>query len=256
MAVTVTLMGTGTSLGVPAIGCTCATCQSDDPKNTRLRTSVLVKNDDTTLVIDVPQDFRQQALHHNIHQLHAVLLTHHHADHIMGLDDLRVYNNLMGRMLDIHLSPMSAQWLQRVFPYIFSPDPEYQSFLPQLRLVEIDGPFRLGTLDIQPVPVFHNTLPVLGFRLGGFAFLTDCNRVPDESRKLLQGLDVLVLDALRHRPHPAHFTLDEAVAEARRIGARRTYFTHIACDLEHHSTNATLPENMELAYDGLTLTFE
>jgi phosphoribosyl 1,2-cyclic phosphate phosphodiesterase len=253
MSFRVTLMGTGTSMGVPQIGCRCEVCTSKNPKNQRLRTGVLIENAETTLLIDLPPDLRQQALQYKLDRLHGVLLTHHHADHLLGLDDLRRFNALMRTRINIYTLENSIESVKKAFHYVFHPQTEYESFLPQLTLQALDGPITIGSLPVIPIPLMHNRLPVLGFRLGNFAFLTDCNQVPESSRPLLKDLKYLVLGALRHKPHPAHYTVEEAVEEACRIGAQQTYLTHIAHDLEHDATNAALPAGIAMAWDGLTL---
>jgi phosphoribosyl 1,2-cyclic phosphate phosphodiesterase len=182
----------------------------------------------------------------------AILVTHSHADHVMGMDDVRRFNVMAGGAIPLYAAPRTAAELRRIFQYVFEPPAQAGGGLPQIALREIDGPFGIGGLRVQPVPLLHGTLPILGFRFGAFAYLTDASTVPDESWPLLDGLDVLVLDALRHRPHPTHFSLSEAVAVAERLGPRQTYFTHICHDLPHAATNRSLPDGMALAHDGLS----
>jgi phosphoribosyl 1,2-cyclic phosphate phosphodiesterase len=247
----VTFLGTGTSHGVPMIGCRCRVCQSADPHDRRLRPSVYVQVDDgPALLVDTSTDLRQQALSFDITRVDAVLFTHSHADHVMGLDDLRRFNALAGRKLPVYADGRTAAELTRIFTYAFEPPRVAGGGVPDLALHEITGPFSAAGVAVQPVPVFHGPQPILGFRIGRFAYLTDCNAIPESSMTLLAGLDVLVLDALRHRPHPTHFTVAEAVETAGRIGARATYFTHICHDLPHAETNAALPAGMALAFDG------
>jgi len=253
--VKVVLLGTGTSHGVPIVACDCPTCTSSDPRDRRNRTGVHIEFQGRGILIDTPPELRLQCLAHRVRRVDAVLYTHAHADHIMGLDDLRRFNWLLRASIPCHGSPETLATLGRAFPYAFTPDPDSPVSAPSLRLEPITGPLECFGLQILPVPVWHGDLAVLGYRIGPFAFLTDLNRIPEESRALLEGLDVLVLGALRPRPHPTHFSLGEAVEEARRIGARRTFFTHMTHELKHAETDAELPEGMALAYDGLRFTF-
>jgi phosphoribosyl 1,2-cyclic phosphate phosphodiesterase len=251
--VRITFLGTGTSHGVPMIGCECATCQSTDPHDKRLRPSVFVETAGTSVLVDAGPDLREQALRHRIARVDAILFTHGHADHILGIDDVRRFNALMRAPMACYGDADTLVDIQRMFSYVFDPATPKGGGLPQIELRPIDGAFTIGNLEVQPVPLWHGKRPVLGFRFGAFAYLTDCNRLADEAWPLLQGLDVLVLDALRERPHPTHFNLDEAVDTARRIGAARTFFTHMCHDLAHEPTNARLPAGMALAHDGLVL---
>ncbi len=246
----VILLGTGTSHGVPMIGCDCAVCTSTDPRDRRTRPSIIVQAAERSILIDTSPELRLQSLACSVTRVDAVLFTHYHADHVAGLDDLRRFNHLQKSALTCHADRATADVLVRMFPYAFEDLTGYVSSKPQLRLEMIDGPFDLFGVRVIPVPLLHGDLPVLGFRFGPFAYCTDCSRIPDPSFDLLRGLDVLVLDALRRRPHPTHFTLDEAVEHARRIGAQRTFFTHMAHDLAHDATNRELPPNMALAHDG------
>ena len=203
--------------------------------------------------MDTTPDLRSQALQHDVRRLDGVLLTHAHADHIMGLDDLRRFNHLTRRAVPVYGNGPTLSAIRRSFDYAFAPDAPPGGGVPELDLHEIDGAFDVAGLHVVPVPIRHGRLDILGFRIGRFAYLTDCNAVPETSLPLLTDLDVLVLDALRRRPHPTHFTLEEAVHMAGRIGARETYFTHMAHDLGHAATSAELPPHMALAHDGLTL---
>ncbi len=248
----VTFLGTGTSLGVPVVGCTCATCTSSDPRNRRTRTSVALALGDRRALIDTSPDLRQQALACGLNRIDAVLYTHAHADHVLGLDDLRIYSLRQKEPIPLYGSGATLASLRRTFWYAFDEAPSVAT-RPQVRLVEVDGSFDLWGRKFDMIPVWHERARIHGFRLGVFAYLTDASSIPDESRPLLRGLDVLVLNALRRRPHPAHFTLEEALAEAERLGARRTFLTHLSDDLEHASTEAALPPAVRLAYDGLTL---
>ncbi len=253
----VRFLGTGTSHGVPAIGCRCGVCQSADPHDTRLRASIYVQWDDgCRVLVDTSTDLRAQALTYGLRRIDAVCFTHAHADHIMGLDDVRAFNTLQGGPVQMYADRETADDLRQTFRYVFSRPSVMGGGIPNVRLDVIDGPFAVCGHAIVPVPVYHGPRLILGYRFGPFAYLTDCNGIPDSSLPLLEGLDTLVLDALRPDPHPTHFTVAEAVEAARGIGARATYFTHVAHDLGHAATVATLPAGMTLAYDGLELAFD
>jgi phosphoribosyl 1,2-cyclic phosphate phosphodiesterase len=257
MKARVSVLGSGTSHGVPMIGCTCAVCRSDDPHDRRTRPSIHVAVENgPAILVDTSTDLRHQALAHGITRVDAILYTHSHADHIMGLDDVRRFNVMHGGAIPAYADARTTDDLTRAFAYVFNPPDEPGGGLPQIALTPIDGPFSVGGVGIQPVPVFHGKRPILGFRFGSFAYLTDCNRLDEAAWPLLEGLDVLILDALRHRPHPTHFTVAEALAVVERLRPRQTYFTHICHDLPHAATNAALPPGVALAYDGLTLTIE
>lgn len=265
MSLRVTLLGTGTSHGVPMIGCDCRVCASSDPRDRRSRPSILIErqgepsvssalaHEVRSILVDTSTDLRAQALTYGVRRVDALLFTHSHADHILGLDEVRRFNVLQRSAIPAYGDARTVEDLQRSFFYIFTPPTEKGGGVPQIRLSRIVGPFTLGDLPIVPVPLWHGRRAILGFRIGGFAYLTDCNAIPDESWPLLTGVRTLVLDALRDRPHPTHFSLAEALEVAARIGADRTYFTHVCHDLPHAETCARLPAGVELAYDGLVL---
>ena len=250
-------LGTGTSHGVPMIGCDCAVCTSDDPHDRRTRPSIAVEYGERVFLVDTAPELRLQCVANGIERIDAVLFTHHHADHVAGLDDLRRFNALLQREIVCYASPHSADVIRHMFRYAFEDDPAYPSQKPELRLVAIEeGPLVVSGKTIVPIPLMHGPLPILGYRFGDIAYCTDCNDIPAGSMALLDGLDTLILDGLRRRPHPTHFNLEQAVETARRVGARRTYFTHIAHALGHAATNAELPEGMALAYDGQIICAE
>lgn len=259
------MLGTGTSHGVPMIGCDCAVCRSDDPRDRRSRPSILIERLDggdtgrpiadavRHILVDTSTDLRAQALALNVRRVDAILFTHSHADHILGLDEVRRFNVLQHGAIPAYADARTVHDLRQTFSYIFNPPSQLGGGIPQLVLSRIAGPFTLGGLEIIPVTVLHGRRPILGFRIGSFAYLTDCSAIPDESWPLLAGVRTLVLDALRVRPHPTHFNVDQALEAASRIGAERTWFTHICHDLPHAATNARLPRGVELAYDGQVL---
>ena len=250
----ITFLGTGTSHGVPMIGCECATCRSSDIHDKRLRPSIFVETPGARVLVDAGPDLREQALRHGIARVDAILFTHGHADHILGIDDVRRFNALMQSPMPCYGDRATIDDIMRMFSYVFDSATPKGGGLPSLQMHEIDGPFRVGDLAVEPVPLWHGARQVLGFRFDGFAYLTDCSRLDDAAWPLLRGIDVLVLDALRERPHPTHFSLSEAIDTARRIGARQTWFTHMAHDLPHEATNARLPDGMRLAHDGLVIS--
>jgi phosphoribosyl 1,2-cyclic phosphate phosphodiesterase len=249
--VRITLLGTGTSHGIPMIGCDCAVCTSDDPHDRRTRTAIAVEFGGKRVLVDTPPELRLQCVANGIDHLDAVLFTHAHADHVTGMDDLRRFNWLCGGAVNCYASAATIATIQRMFAYIFLDEPDYPSHKPQLTPHEIGpGPLELCGHRVEALQLFHGDMPVLGFRFGKIAYCTDCSRIPDETLARLDGLDVLILDGLRKRPHPTHFNIEQAVAMAQRIGAKQTLFTHIAHELPHAETNADLPDGMDLAYDG------
>jgi len=250
-----TVLGSGTSMGVPTLGCHCAVCESADPLDKRTRPSVLLCYGGRNVVIDTTPDFRFQAMRARIDRLDAVIYTHGHADHILGLDDIRPFNLKQKTAVPIYGAPETLETLRRQFAYIFDESPT-ENLLPGVRLHPIAGPFDLFGLTIVPVPALHGTQPVLGFRFGKAAYLTDFVRVPEESKKLLQGLNNFILDALRYVPHPMHSNVEQSLALVAELQPKRAWFTHICHDLSHSATNLKLPDGVQLAYDGLQFEVE
>jgi phosphoribosyl 1,2-cyclic phosphate phosphodiesterase len=249
----VTMLGSGTSSGVPVIGCRCGVCTSADPRNRRLRTGLKVELTDATVLIDTPPDLREQALRFDVSRVDAVLFTHAHADHIFGLDDVRIFNFRQRAAIPCYGSTETLAKIRRTFSYIWE-DGQEGGGKPKLELVAVDDrSFLAAGASWLPVPVRHGELDVLGFRCGDFAYVTDCNFISEESYGRLAGVRVLILDALRYRPHPTHFSIAESIAVAARIGAERTIFTHLTHDVDHAAPAVTLPPGVELGYDGLVV---
>jgi len=249
----ITFLGTGTSVGVPAVGCDCETCLSDDPRDKRLRTSVLIEHEGRNIIIDASTDFRQQALRIGLKQIAAILFTHSHADHCFGLDDTRPIMFRHGA-IPVFATETTWQGLRRIYAYVFEPAP--YAGVPRIIPHRIEGDFNLLGLQIEPLTVIHGRLPVTAYRLDRFAYVTDCNVIPDETCARLSDLDLLVIDALRFKKHPTHMTLDDALGYIERLRPRRALLTHISHDIKHAETSRSLPENVRIAYDGLTLEVE
>lgn len=254
---TITVLGSGTSVGVPTVGCLCKVCRSEDPRDKRLRPSVLVSYCGRNVLIDTTPDFRYQALRAGIHRIDAVLYTHSHADHIMGLDDLRPFNFMQRETIPIYASATHLEYLKRVFPYIFDDGPS-ESSRPRItaHLFDTGAPISLFGLDFQPLRLAHGKGLSFGFRFGSAAYLTDHSDIPEESAAQLEGLDVLFLDALRHNPHPTHTTVTQALQWVDRLRPRRAFFTHISHDLSHARTEEQLPDHVRLSYDTLRVTVD
>jgi len=255
--VTVTLLGTGTSQGVPVIGCDCAVCRSDDQRDKRLRTAALLEVAGRRVAIDCGPDFRQQMLRAQVHSLDAILLTHEHNDHIIGMDDVRPFNFMHWTDMPVYASGRVISELRRRFAYVFAEQPYPGA--PMIRLEEIskEHPFEVGDLQVTPVEVMHGRLPVLGFRVGAFAYITDVRTISDAEQEKLRDLDVLVLSALHHREHHSHLNLEQALALIDRLRPRRAYLTHMSHRMGRHAEiNPTLPPGVELGYDGLRIVLD
>jgi phosphoribosyl 1,2-cyclic phosphate phosphodiesterase len=239
------------------IGCNCAVCHSTDPRDRRTRPSIFVDVDGgPKILVDTSTDLRQQALREGVLKVDAILFTHSHADHVMGLDDSRRFSQMQKGAIRCYADRQTVESLQKTFYYVFDPNTEKGGGLPQLDLNVIDGRFAIDGVAVQPIPLMHGSRPILGFRFGDFAYLTDTNFLPEEAWPLLDGVKTMILDALRYRPHPTHFTVPEALAVVERLQPRQTFFTHICHDLGHVATNEALPAGVELAYDGLTIDIE
>ncbi|MHC5108547.1 MAG: MBL fold metallo-hydrolase [Planctomycetota bacterium] len=254
MSVSAVILGSGTSHGIPMIGCECHVCSSPDPRDHRMRASLYVEIDGLRVLIDTGPELRIQCVANQVREVDAVLFTHHHADHVTGLDDLRRFNWIMKRNVPCYGNARTLKAIRQMFAYAFHQADDSPHSRPHIELIEIgDQSFEINGRAVTPIPLIHGTLPVLGFRFSNLAYCTDCSMIPDESIDLLQGLEVLILDALRHTPHPAHFHLEKAIAVARQLGAGETYFTHLAHEIKHAEVQDSLPDGMNLAYDGLRL---
>jgi len=247
----ITFLGTGTSSGVPMIGCECEVCSSTDKKDKRLRSSILVESPNTRLVVDTGPDFRYQMLRMKVKRLDAVVFTHPHKDHLAGLDDIRAFNYIMNKPIDVYADSLTEEAVRRDFYYAFS-DTKYPG-TPELNLNTITlDPFMVGDIPITPIPVWHLKMPVMGFRFGRFTYITDANRIEEQEKEKIRGSEFIVLNALRKEKHISHFSLSEAITVAVQIGAEKTYFTHMSHQMGlHDEVSKELPPNMFFAYDGL-----
>ncbi len=247
-------LGTGTSTGVPTLCCTCAVCKSDDPRNNRLRSSILVENQDYHLLIDTSTDLRQQCLRNQITHIDGVLYSHHHADHVHGIDELRCFNFFNKTVTPCYGNEMTLAAIKKNFSYIFNSTKPQGGGIPQIELVPVTSePFTLGKINVTPIDILHGNLTILGYRLNDAAYITDCSGIPPASRQKLLGLDLLILNALGFEPHPTHFCLEQALEAIRDLQPKRAILTHINHKFDHEKVGAELPENVELAYDGMTV---
>lgn len=249
----ITFMGTGTSHGVPMIACDCSVCTSDNPKNNRTRSSILISENGCNILIDAATEFRLQCLRNNVRRLDAVLLTHPHADHVFGLDDVRRFNWLQRKEIPIYGTEGTLKTVRNIFSYVFN-DEHPQGSKPLISLNIINGNLNLFNQSIIPIEVSHGSEKVTGYRVGKFAYITDVSAIPDASMEKLKGLDVLVLGALRYIPHPKHFTITQAAEIAKALKPKQTFLTHLAHEVEHEKANSELPAGVRLAYDGLVIS--
>ncbi|MBL7128531.1 MAG: MBL fold metallo-hydrolase [Ignavibacteria bacterium] len=248
----VIILGSGTSQGIPVIGCKCETCLSKNPKDKRLRTSAYIVVDDLKILIDTSIDFRQQMLKYNVTDIDAVLFTHHHVDHILGLDDLRQINQRLNKFIDLYGNGTTIDEIKITFRYAFNKLLIRYKVVPLINLHEIENKkFKIRNVEITPIEVRHGKIKIFGYRIGNFAYITDCSKVPDSEIPKLENLDVLIVNALRRAPHPTHFNIEQAVELSQRVTPRKTYLTHMTHDINNDKTNKTLPANVELTYDGL-----
>lgn len=250
-----TFLGTGTSHGIPVIGCQCSVCTSSNPKNKRTRSSVILEVQGLNILIDTATEFRLQALAAQIERVDAVLYTHCHADHVFGFDDLRVFDYHQQQAVPVYGNEPTITELRSVFAYAFRKTQEGGG-KPQVETNIVAGQFQIQGVEITPIPVFHGELPIFGYRIGRAAYVTDCSCIPPQSLTLLKDLDLLILGVIRREPHPTHMHLDQALELVETLRPKRTYFTHISHLLDHDETNHTLPQGVELAYDGLRITVD
>ncbi|HUR30272.1 MAG TPA: MBL fold metallo-hydrolase [Saprospiraceae bacterium] len=253
----ITLLGTGTSQGIPVIGCTCKACLSSDPKDKRTRTAAFIQANNTGIAIDLGPDFRRQMLDNGLSNVHSILLTHEHNDHISGLDDIRPINYLYKRDIPIYGSARSLLEVRRRFFYAFDPEYHYPGKPKITAMVINDDPFSLGEINVIPIPVDHGDMAIYGFRIGKFAYVTDAKTIPESSKLLLKELDVLVLNALRFEPHETHLNIEEAIVLVKELKPAKCFLTHISHDTGLHAEiNEILPEGIQLGYDGLKIRID
>ena len=248
----ITILGCGTSTGVPVIGCKCNICSSKDVKNKRTRSSIIITANNRNILIDTATDLRQQSLAHKIERIDAVLYTHPHADHIHGIDELRSFNMIQKRPIPCYGSEFTINRIRSMFNYIFAVE-ENDGWKPELETFLISAPFNLFGLLVQPINIYHGKMQALGFRIERFAYITDCSQIPDSSKEELKNLDVLILGALRHKPHPTHFSIQEAIQIGTELKSKRVILTHLSHNLDYDETNKALPAGFELAYDGMNV---
>lgn len=247
-----TILGCGTSTGVPVIGCHCAVCSSTEVKNRRTRSSLLIQEKGRNILIDTSTDLRAQSLANGLERIDAVLFTHPHADHIHGIDELRAFNLAQGGAIPCYGSAETIGRVRLIFDYIFT-DSSNDGWKPNLETETVEGPFEAAGIGVTPVPIQHGASGIFGYRVGKAAYLTDCSSIPPGSAPLIKGVDVLILGALRHKPHPTHFTISQAIEASRQIGAKRTILTHLSHSIDYAKENGLLPEGVELAYDGMVV---
>lgn len=247
----VTVLGCGTSTGVPVVGCRCEVCTSDEPKNHRMRPSLCLRWGERVILVDTSTDLRHQCLRFDVRRVDAVLYTHAHADHIFGLDDLRPFNFRQQGDIPCYGSAHTLEQIRRTFAYVFDGLPSEGGGKPRLTTVPIEGRFEVFGLEVEAIPVLHGSLEVQAYRFGDFAYVTDTHHVPEASVERLSGVDTLIVDALRYRPHSTHFTVDQAIELSARLGARRTWLTHLNHEVDYAAPQVDLPAGVEFAYDGL-----
>ena len=250
----ITFLGTGTSNGIPVIGCDCATCRSSDPRDKRTRTSAVIRTRGRSILIDTATELRAQALANDLRQVDAVLMTHAHADHTGGFDDLRRFNELQQAHLPVYANPVTASTLRERFAYAFVDAFPFYGGKPDLILHEVTAPFSIDDIDVSPIPIFHGKLPILGYRIADLAYVTDAKDIPSSSLELLQGLHTLVLNGLRERSHPTHLSIPEAVEIIQEVQPKHAFLVHLSHEISHAAAENLLPDGVSIAWDGLTVS--
>lgn len=251
----ITVLGCGTSTGVPVIGCHCPVCKSNNPKNNRLRSSILIQHNNQNIIIDTSVDFRFQALKFNIENVHAALFTHHHADHIHGIDELRVFMNRHKSRLPCYGRKETLSNIKKIYFYAFDEKIQTGGGIPKIELIEVQDPFHVSGIKITPFDVYHGKMTITGYRFFDVAYITDSSKVPDASKKILNNLELLFINALRETPHPTHFSIPEALSVIEELKPERAILIHLGHNIDFETTQKNLPENVSLAYDGLELPF-
>ncbi|MHC4874338.1 MAG: MBL fold metallo-hydrolase [Planctomycetota bacterium] len=252
---TFTFLGSGTSTGIPMLGCDCEVCTSSDPRDFRLRSSALVQEGDTNIIIDTTPEFRLQCLQNNVDHLDAVFITHDHADHISGLDDVRSFTIRTKEAMPVYCNARTFEILQKRFHYIFRKENPLGVSLPKIDLQVIEKEITVGSIKVEPLKIFHGTQDILAFKFGRLAYVTDVNKIPEESWHKLQGLEVLILDAVRFKPHPTHYSVEEALEVISKLKPKKAYLTHLNHNIMHERDSRELPSGVEFAYDGLKTAF-
>ena len=250
----ITVLGCGTSTGVPVIGCHCSVCKSNNPKNKRLRSSILIQHNNQNIIIDTSVDFRFQALKFNIENVHAVLFTHHHADHVHGLDELRVFTSRHKNRIPCYGRKETLSYLKKIYFYAFDEKVQAGGGIPQIELIEVEDPFPVFGINIIPLKVFHGKLLITGYRFFDVAYITDSSKIPDDSKKALYGLKLLFINALRDEPHPTHFNISEALSVIEELKPERAVLTHLGHKINFEEKRKDFPENVSFAYDGMEFT--
>ncbi len=246
----IVFLGTGTSIGIPVPGCSCSVCKSTDPRNKRTRPSLLIKENNRNIIIDTPQEFRIQLIRHNIKTIDAILYTHHHADHLLGLDDIRYYNVKMKKSIPIYANKETIKHIKQVFSYIFNPT-QIGGGIPQIEINEIDKDFEVCGITFIPLIVYHGKLKIFGYKWQNIAYITDASYLPPETIEKIRNLDILIINALKYKKHPTHFNVEEALNVINTVKPKKAYLTHISHDIEHASLQSQLPANVFVAYDSL-----
>ena len=250
----ITFLGTGASPGIPMLGCNCPVCTSNNAKNKRLRASILVQSNGHNYLVDTSSDLRQQCLKSGVKNIDAIFFTHHHADHILGLEELRAFYFFQKKAIPCYGNETTFDEIKKTFHYVFEPNPDYQGTVSQLDLLPVNGEtINFSELKVKPLEIDHGSLKIIGYKFNNSAYITDCNNIPEKTEPELRNLDLLILNALRYKPHPTHFNFEEAIKNVQRLKPKRVLFTHMNHEVDHETANNELPSPIELAYDGMTV---